>query len=188
MTNIKQRRTRGPIASLTSAGEAHTSKLPVPKHLALRVIAYHEAGHAVAFLVIGEPPLRVEISVGEGTVTPGYTRDDDPVREESEMRLRAIDDVAATLAGPFAQARIMRVSRDEAMRHPACRVDMELVEDTIQDADLGCDEYIWSEAARKTATILKRNWAAVERLAAALLEHRSLTGEQVQKIVGEVRA
>ena len=152
----------------------------------LASIAYHEAGHAVVMLGLGFPVASVSI-VPEadtlGRVVPAVP----PPAAAPEPPL-----TTTQLALVHMAAAITFVAGAEAERLagyvPAgCESDVESadgVEDRVWDLT-GVEPWRWRHIARHEAErYLVANWQAVERLAAALLVERALSGERAREVAG----
>lgn len=140
-------------------------------------IAYHEAGHVVAYhLVFGRAVEsasinRIGISVGRTVPKSG---------------------MATVIAGEYAAILIAgRVAQEKYLTHAGLPVDKLELDDTarhdveeireVHDRLSGCRLDMFLEiATTKAAALLEANWPAVSRIAADLLEHGTLSGAQVE--------
>lgn len=147
--------------------------------------AWHEAGHAVAYVVQGRS-LRYVTLRPRGTGRAGFTA----VRPRA-VELSTVAVVAH--AGPLAQARhVLDTTSDIELRREDITAD-----DVRLDAYLhgGHDDLQLIAQARRAyglparqadpwagmaQDMLDRYWPQVAQIAAALLEHRTLTGQQVR--------
>lgn len=168
---------------MASDAEARMAKMAIieKKLASLRpCTAYHEAGHAVAFLAFGCPVksatiVRAALASGEVLARPvGGTI---PV---SHL-------VTGLMAGRVAQEKYLvltGVPLDEDMLgHLTAGAvdDVAQIHGYLEGRDLQPDIII-SVATSKAAELLEANWPAVERVAAELLAHGTLTGAQIEAI------
>jgi len=147
----------------------------------LRPVAYHEAGHAVVQTALGIPYRSVYIrSTGEGLVV-GTGEMLRLGRYEMENR------IVGLLAGPYAEARATKKMRAwiTTQQDDDYRCAVEMMEyivnrmgliDDMRDAHRRFNEY--------TREILTQHWNAVERVAAALIQHRELPPRAVAALSG----
>jgi ATP-dependent Zn protease len=150
----------------------------------LRLTAYHEAGHAVMAQLCGQRITEVEI-IGD-TEHSGSVRSL-RIHEEQGPDVDPGIPTALTermllclVAGMVAESMISgRRSWDEGSEDldAAVRLAMKVVGD--------CERVLpFLEIAREhTEDLLRRNWPAVDRLAAALMERRRMTGEEVRRLL-----
>ncbi|HEY3802253.1 MAG TPA: hypothetical protein VGL61_06575 [Kofleriaceae bacterium] len=138
------------------------------KSRALKYVAYHEAGHAVVALAVGERIGRVWVDGRIGSARVLAT--DHPSQLAADFA-RAI----ALLAGPLAQARCQHVSVVLAMVMSSgpggdCAKLRALV------PDLGAQESV----ERSAIAVVRHEWRAISRVAEALLKRGSLTAAEVR--------
>jgi 8-oxo-dGTP pyrophosphatase MutT (NUDIX family) len=133
--------------------------------------AYHEGGHAVVGIHWNVPVRKVTIVPREGD--RGHIELDgdggDPV-----------GDLIATLAGPAASARIAARLGGRSDRAVAAQLAEGLAPPGAADDLLN----VAGEAAREIVND-PETWRQVEAVAEALLERRTLTGEEVKQIMAE---
>jgi ATP-dependent Zn protease len=153
-----------------------------------KLLAYHDAGHAVAGHVLG---LTVEgLSIVPDEHYAGLA--DVPVDldsaygspEESDDYLRR--HLVCFLAGAVAEE-ILTGEPVELGPGSMYRGDWNGATDCVvalAGKDVKRQAAESEEAFTKTRAILRENWAVVVALAEALIEHRELTREQVLAIVG----
>lgn len=147
-----------------------------------RVIAYHEAGHAAAFLIHGRGVKLVEIGPESGEARPAL-----PARS---IRERAV----SLLAGGAAQLRHEGVCRAEIVRAlcyerpPSAAEDFDKVRRAARQAEPHDEtarellRFGWCLAA--AALMFQADaWRHVELLAEALLVRGVLTGPSVAEVV-----
>lgn len=141
--------------------------------------AYHEAGHCVVGLVTGEEPTKASIVAGDNYEGATWFDEedlaallvDDPPRDAGEWY------IIRAFAGPMAEHRF--VGGDDDMPDvceeyaPARALLMRLTAEP--------DRLHRSLVARADA-ILDEQWAAVERVAAALVEHLTVDRETIRKV------
>ncbi|MFD8495816.1 hypothetical protein [Amycolatopsis sp. NPDC059657] len=150
-----------------------------------RLTAWHEAGHAVSYLLHGRTPryvtLRPRSPVGRTAMRP----------HRSELSTVAV----IAHAGPLAQARYTLTMYN----HDTLHLEGLTRDDLVLGAYLhgGHDDMAIIKTARQayglparrsdpwstTAELLvDEHWPAIDRVARALLAHRTLTGAQITEI------
>ncbi len=150
-----------------------------------RLTAYHEAGHAVMAQLCGQQITRVEI-VGDADHTGSVDSLRFPANPGTRDGAEAIEDrLRCTLAGVVAETIVSgREDWDEKSEDLdiAVRLAMQLVDD--------CEAVLpfLEELRRDIEEELRNRWVAVELLAVELLHHKSLTGSEVRKLMGELLA
>jgi hypothetical protein len=154
--------------------------------ITLDALAHHEAGHAVAFLAFGA---RFEYATtclegGGGVVAvESWGPISHPVR------------AVVSHAGPLAEAQRQLLRHRTPGPPPGDRDywehasygthgwrDLEVVGDALRRLGLAADPF--QAEARE---LLRRHWPAVERVAAALTEHRELSYADVADLAGDLR-
>lgn len=149
-----------------------------------RLTAFHEAGHALMAELCGQQITGVEI-VGDAEhagstealrfhADPDEGADPRASSEEIECRLRCV------LAGVVAESMVSgrpRWDDTSGDLDVAVRLAMKLVDD--------CEDVLplLEEVGADVGAELERRWAAVELLAAELLEHKRLSGPEVRRIL-----
>lgn len=141
-----------------------------------RVTAMHEAGHAVA-------AIRVGLLFDHVTAAPDIEQELDGELHWTD--LHASGDVAMSptllavvlLAGPCAEARATRRRIDRVFAGTAATGDREAL------ASLGLSDAQFVAASRDAVALIERDWAAIERVAEALLDGGSLGFDEVEAIV-----
>lgn len=129
--------------------------------------AYHEAGHAVAAIALGTPVKRASLDRVTTWVRPGCER---------AQRNEAI----IALAGPLAEDRYQSYSLNEqaALSGSVWRTDLDNALRRLRPADsLGL-------AVREARGLVRQNWTSIEVLAAALLDRKALTGDEINAVLG----
>jgi ATP-dependent Zn protease len=149
-----------------------------------RSIAYHEAGHAVLHLLAGHEIESATIAGDDdakGRVVCDVSGlevlryEDDDVRQVPFER-----QIMACMAGVIAQRQFAPQSAtadDSEFDHSVAHEwfdALEVPRGEIRDA-------YWHLLELRTGALVKEHWGRVERIAAALLEHETLTGAQVEQ-------
>lgn len=159
------------------AGNAKTS------NRTLAATAYHEAGHAVMSILVNRIPVSATIEPdGTGVVGKVDFEADAPPQarryfDESSVkrayaRARVLGELAGSIAHDIFEPGRQRDGADQHDDHWASQLAIEMV--SWMDASAFLD------AARKEAEVLLRtHWAAVEALALALLDHRTMQREDI---------
>ena len=164
---------------------------------ALRMIAYHEAGHAVMnwYYNIGCKFVEIVSDAGDG-LPGGRHRSQDPALSipSRDERFRAMAHCAA--AGTIAVA-ILKEATFEDMFELLCEKDLpDQTENDFANLFIALDitdydglflnkmgEIKIEKACEEVVSILKNNWPAVEAVAEALLEQWKLSGQEAWKII-----
>ena len=140
------------------------------------ITAIHEAAHAVA-------AIRTGLVFDNVSAVPD---DDDEVdgalywtRLHNELGLTMHPESLALvlLAGPCAEARARRLRFDRILAGEAALDDR----DAIATLGLSDDQFI--AASREALALIERDWAAIERVARALMEGAPLGFDQVENLV-----
>lgn len=160
------------------------------KETATAYIAYHEAGHAVAdYLLPYAPKTKKATIVREGNTLghvisfplPSF----DP---ENNSDLRTVATMEHFIIG--------LLSGMEAEKHytgndnyKGARSDYDQEMDLLSrlDGDPDCAEAHFKYLQECTRCLVKNNWKLIEALAAALLEHKTLSGRKVKEILDTKR-
>ncbi len=131
---------------------------------------YHEAGHAVAGVVIGRDfEFVTVIPIGNTEGHVAYSTADDP-EFPRPPQLEAI----FFIAGPYAECRRTRRSL------PRLWIEQQ---DASDVAALQLSEADFRKAVSQSMEIIDKNWPAVRRVAAALRRRQKLTFEEVEAMV-----
>lgn len=157
------------------------------------ITAYHEAGHAVVQLLFGDEVGQLEIvTIVRDGQAAGHAAIDraghDALRYREDTVKQVIFErvIMVTLAGEIAQRKFSPDSVDED--HAAA--DRYLAEEYLEELDTHSAEireaYIHLLHLR-TAALIDREWAGVERVARALVERKTLTGAEVQEAFADPR-
>lgn len=142
----------------------------------LRQIAHHEAGHAIAALLLGIPFDHVRVGVAWNEEQQGYeggcvvlsktVRVNDLSRDELERY------AVQAVAGPCAQSRDQHAATSEVSL--GASGDMEAVNSLLLGTNISVDDII-----DRTDKMIVENWAHVRKLAIALQERGTLTYDEV---------
>ena len=124
--------------------------------------SFHEAGHAVAASVLGTP-IKLA-SLNDGVTTVWWTGSDQARRHEAII----------AMAGAAAETRAMSYSREQCdeLWKTVWAVDKENCKRQLGGAGT-------EHAMRQARWIIEDNWDGIEKVAAALEKHGTLTGEDV---------
>lgn len=166
------------------------------------IVAYHEAGHAVASLVLGEPIARVSIvgsTSGVGGAVFGAEKDTN-FQTENDILNRIMIAYAGCASeeihfGKRTNGAVNDIEqatellKDYVFRY-GFRSDFGLINiDVLQKDSLIDSSYVIKQLSelskiyyRKSMILLKENYERVEILARALLEKETLTAEEVQEL------
>lgn len=155
------------------------------KHPGRKKTAFHEAGHAVAYLLIGAD--LTFLTINEDREALGRTRaiERRPVPDLDLLALEIEEELVALLAGTAA-------GRRATGNHWALAVDAGLGQgrddwkkayslvDEYQEV-LGYVDHLYIDATIYPVTrrIVRAEWKAITALALALMEKGSLTGEEI---------
>jgi hypothetical protein len=149
--------------------------------------AYHEAGHAVAHWLFGFPIDRATItpSVDYAGAVSGPVvhiqfaeESDDSQEAEKKLRQAAVVHLAGAEAQRYYDARTLRPWHSEEDRENAAEALWHL------GYAPGHLELIYKELVDETAQLVREHWQRIQTIAAALLEHRELTGADVYGLLG----
>jgi hypothetical protein len=161
-----------------------------------RATAYHEAGHAVIRLLVYLSLHRATIipnvngdSAGHvrGATIPAWIRtiaECGDIWEHPRLVPRALNEICALKAGHIAE----RCATGRA-NHAGASSDRNdaylwlflLTPEEARQEWLALDR--WLEA--RTSRLVKEHWSAIQAVASALCERRSLTGTEVRRLVAE---
>ena len=151
----------------------------------LRAIAHHEAGHVVAAHRAGRDIRQVQISAEafeDGSF--GKTQHLNPIfgqeLDDGDPRLTEYGDaeLIIALAGPEAESRL----DPKRTIAPSDQAEVDrILGATINLSQAEKEKYLrW--ARRVARQIVEDDWPAIQRVAAALLEHGSLSGDEVAQL------
>jgi ATP-dependent Zn protease len=135
---------------------------------ARRLIAYHEAGHAVARLFCGNPVRRVTIAE-DGTGNTKYLY----------RSPRPLADAVCCVAGPLVESAIAERPLAEVFADDTGRADLEMAEAALRADPEGRD---LKTAVRLAARIIKEYAGTVEAVAEALIASGALDEAELRRI------
>ena len=156
---------------------------------ALRSTAYHEAGHATCNYWFGMKMKAIWIEQEEGEVirTPLLAEDDEvefwKAKKEGKSypknhREWLDHQAVSNLAGPIAEEEF-----NPRYDYLASESDYEAVENLGILWEVG-DALKWEEEVKnKAKQFVQEHWDEITAVAEALLEHQTLTGDQVEQII-----
>jgi hypothetical protein len=161
----------------------------------IRASAYHEAGHAVAASLLGDDIVDVRINRdarNTAEIGGGVTRHDPcyavaqklgatSVKTSSDEYRKAWEvNLIVALAGPEAQRRY----DPKSLRKSQHRTDKRDIDEHLRGVEpQSTRERYRHWGKRNAALIVSKYWPAIEKVAAAPLEHGVLTGEEVKTIL-----
>jgi ATP-dependent Zn protease len=157
-----------------------------------RRVAYHEAGHAVAAVVMKIPLKRVTI-VPEGDSSGTATLQEPSTRVRKQLNYGLSEGPCAkdtierrvvfVLAGDAAEKKLLRSCTDQVNNES----DLRTAEELVQQICHSDEEYhaYFSLLLTRTLVLVDRNWSPIENVASALLERSTLSGRVVKRIVEE---
>ena len=157
-------------------------------HISKKSIAYHEAGHTVAYWALtGRTPVQASIEPSIGYL--GHVKYKSLINKKhldigrrDQARVKLEHSIMIKLAGPIAQQRISGVSGPDCTSSSdwLSAVDLALRQN---DNESKAFAYIgWLEY--KTTDLLEHHWQLVKRVANWLLKHKKLHRAELQKIFG----
>ena len=141
--------------------------------------AYHEAGHAVIALRLG-------YEIGKVTIKQRYTS-----LGSAHIRNRTSpDDIRISLAGALAEALVN--PNDKEIQLGALYDWRNVRQSTRRFVALGFINgrekgILVEELLQETRALVRRDKEAIAQVAAALLHHETLTGEDIKRIMEAVR-
>jgi len=158
--------------------------------------AYHEAGHAVAAHVLQHGPAPMYVTIVPDGVTRGHVRPR-PVRPQgdpaSTMEVSLME-MVVRFAGPIAQIRHNPSSwqpiNGYSDWHVACRLAI-LISRGMRVLGSDMDprrqaRTLLVAAAVEAGRLVEREWVLIERLARALVDRKTLTGEEIAAVLAEL--
>jgi ATP-dependent Zn protease len=153
------------------------------RNIPLKHTAYHEAGHAVMAYRVGHGIKKVTITPNRGTLGK-YVG--------STPRRKSPDAIRIDLAGALAEALVNPIPFDEHIQLGA-HGDWQLTRRSVREfVDLGFipkqeRDILIDELLHDTRALVRRDKEAITSVAEALLERKTLTGDDVRRIVEAVR-
>ena len=144
--------------------------------------AYHEAGHAVIGFLIGRPPLSTTI-IPDGSGAVGKTEFENGCPEsfksafnQSRKKQRRVEVMVVTqVAGCLAQS----IKFPERPRDPGDDMDEHLARDLVMERSWQDIDIYLANARAQASALLNEHWPWVEAVAKALIERKTLTGDEV---------
>ena len=173
-------------------------RVPLPPSQ-VELTAYHEAGHAVAYVLTGREVSQVSLGVNPGdgqcdSVPHAHTLPD-PVPPDHKRRVWE-NAITVCLAGPVAEMMFLGVE-DDLEGVALSDWDFQEVQyalgqlgnDPLEGKGSGLELALWFRWA-ETVDLLGEppHWHAVTALARALRKRRSLTGQEVHAIIAKAFA
>jgi len=155
-----------------------------------RHIAYHEAGHAVIGLKLGYEVGRVTIrkrysSLGSAQIS----RKRHSSLGSTEVQAGGVspdnDDfghICVDLAGPLAEKLVSRIPFDELIEYGA-RGDWRAAQKCARRINRRQSETLIDALMEETKALVQQHEQAIARVAAALLEHETLTGDEIKSLM-----
>ena len=142
---------------------------PRPFHLMKSQIAYHEAGHAVIARVVGIELERVLITDSGGVAYLGQIDD-------------AESDVLLTFAGPAAE---LYYCPCDGAGWAGDKEDAAAALIILCDYEPSLPAYyqLWDQLECHSRNLVEANWAAIERVAEALIAHGELNQDEVDNLI-----
>jgi hypothetical protein len=143
----------------------------------LKHTAYHEAGHAVIALRLG-------YEVGKVRINPKYGSGSAQIRNRQSP-----DDIRIDLAGAHAEGLVNPTSFDEKIQlgsRSDWRNARRSTREFVALGFIGGEEggVLIEELLHEVRALVRRDAEAIARVAEALLERRTLTGDDIKRIVG----
>ncbi|SKB96607.1 cell division protease FtsH [Lachnospiraceae bacterium] len=169
------------------------------------IVAYHEAGHAVMTYLCGQPIARASIQStisGVGGVVFQEEPDTSFQTEESLRQQimicyagRASEDIKFKNVTTGASNDITQATRIMSgyIEHYGFNPDFGMVDMSILQQNRVVDSHditsrissMSNDLYKECHDLLEKNYNKVENLAKALLEHESMSGEEIMKIIGD---
>jgi ATP-dependent Zn protease len=139
--------------------------------------AYHEAGHAVVAFRLGYEIKKVTIKRSRGSLGRYVC---------STPRRNSPDEIKIDLAGPLAEA---LVNPSNELIELGSRGDWRSIRRSTREFEalrfIGDDEgdILIEELLHDTRALVRRDAEAIARVAAALLKHETLTGDDIKRLM-----
>jgi hypothetical protein len=151
----------------------------------IQAVAHHEAGHAVASVLLQCPVRYVEITDhGTGNWTGNCVNlanwHHSPHAMESQIIIHLSGGIAeAVYRGETRRLKVLQFAQD----HCCMDTDMSRADAVGRALSREAGVYFEQQLVDRTLLLLLKNWAAVEAVADALLRHRRIEGGRVQWII-----
>lgn len=153
---------------------------------AVALVAHHEAGHACIAEALG-----IRVTTASIVRVPGQHRGIVKYGAAEEVESIVIS-FAGVLAAARSAGRPVRWSRGGRGRRSAAVQDYGGSDDLAKAATTAELDLVWNDAAERRAylrwlwqrarVLVERHWPMIEAVAAALVERRTLTGEEVRGV------
>jgi hypothetical protein len=150
----------------------------------LAAIAHHEAGHAVATLKSGMKVVQVWISaVADARGNFGKVEHINPyfgqaLEDGDELSLLGYWELVIAMAGPAAERHY-----DQRRTMPASgRTEIENILSAADCSEADKKKH-FRTVKRYTKNLVSKEWPAIQRVAAALLERKRLSGDKLVSLV-----
>jgi hypothetical protein len=183
--------------------------MPTNKQKLALLIAHHEAGHAVITRVVGLGVDFATLHPGEDYRAGVHSQSASYLARDADPETRAIameQDARVCLAGPYAQERYQPRSPSDDIPEEWSG-DIEEAKNYIANAILARrggavltpEGYVlsddetaqvqlrWKQLSIEVSTMVKDNWPGIKRVAAALVRHKQLTGDRIDRLIGPLR-
>jgi hypothetical protein len=175
-----------------------TIETTIPPQQKREYIAYHEAGHAVAAVLLRIPFSYVSIDGPPGT--PGqiefpdesstFSVDDNGVATDKQVRQRQEERIIATLTARATMERLLDAGHPEIDKgsrsdYRSARGRAESIAgNSYHDQAAYC---VWLECRAIHTVRLERHWAAIEAVAANLLKKGRLSAKKTREIIKQAQ-
>jgi ATP-dependent Zn protease len=161
--------------------EEHTMPKPIAD------IAYHEAGHAVIALKLGFGVTKVTLKPRPNSVTAARTDiQAGPATPTNIADAEALN-IKVDLAGALSEQLVSSTPLDELFANGS-RGDWRHAKWTARQWNTRSEaEVLIVMLALETATLVQEHKETIVRVASALLEHKTLTGDEIKRIVRRAR-
>lgn len=149
-------------------------------------IAIHEAGHACVSILTGRRLESVTIIPNNNSLGTCFNGDDnlDESMDDVTNGLIILRGILILLAGVAAEAVMLNISPKDSRG----KDDYDKAREIIEKPNDGFDKVRWDDATKRVFDIVKNPLVQrkIKAVADALMEHKTLTGEQVKKIMEKV--
>jgi ATP-dependent Zn protease len=148
-----------------------------------RRVAYHEAGHVAAARLLGVE-VKAAAIVPDGGI-PGHVKYVTPQTSEP-VSLERVAMIA--LAGCAAERRYLGAAADDHEPWHRALEDMQLASTSVEALVGSDDEEVvgarLEQLGLQVAALLEQHWSAVERVAARLIERKTLSSAEIDECIG----